>query len=62
MLYGSRVSLLVGVVPTIASMLLGAALGILAGYFGGKTDAVIMRLADIMLAFPSLLLAMTIVQ
>lgn len=60
MLYGSRVSLLVGVVPTIASMLLGAALGILAGYFGGKTDAVIMRLADIMLAFPSMLLAMVI--
>ena len=60
MLYGSRVSLLVGVVPTIASMLLGAALGILAGYFGGKADAVIMRLADIMLAFPSMLLAMVI--
>lgn len=60
MLYGSRVSLLVGVVPTIASMVLGAALGILAGYFGGKTDAVIMRLADIMLAFPSMLLAMVI--
>lgn len=60
LLYGSRVSLLVGVVPTVASMLAGAALGIIAGYVGGKTDAVIMRLADIMLAFPSMLLAMVI--
>ena len=47
LLYGSRVSLLVGVVPTLLSMLLGAALGILAGFSGGRTDAVIMRLADI---------------
>lgn len=60
MLYGSRVSLLVGIVPTILSMLAGAILGLLAGFFGGKVDAVIMRLADIMLAFPSMLLAMVI--
>ncbi len=60
MLYGARISLLVGIVPTIASMIIGAVLGVLAGYYGGKTDAVIMRLADIMLAFPSMLLAMVI--
>ena len=60
LLYGSRISLLVGVVPTVISMLAGAVLGICAGYIGGKTDAVIMRLADIMLAFPSMLLAMVI--
>ena len=60
MLYGSRISLLVGLVPTVISMLIGAVLGILAGYLGSKTDAVIMRLADIMLAFPSMLLAMVI--
>ena len=60
MLYGSRVSLLVGVVPTALSMAAGAALGILAGFAGGRTDTVIMRLADIMLAFPSMLLAMVI--
>ncbi len=60
MLYGSRISLLVGIVPTVISMLVGAALGILAGYVGKKTDAVIMRLADVMLAFPSMLLAMVI--
>ena len=60
MLYGSRVSLLVGIVPTVASMLIGALLGIVAGFVGGRTDAVIMRIADIMLAFPSMLLAMVI--
>ena len=58
--YGSRVSLLVGIVPTVASMLIGALLGIVAGFVGGRTDAVIMRIADIMLAFPSMLLAMVI--
>lgn len=60
MLYGARISLLVGIVPTVISMLAGAVLGIIAGYNGGKTDAVIMRLADIMLAFPSMFLAMVI--
>ena len=59
-LYGARVSLLIGVVPTLASMLLGAAMGMLAGYFGGKTDTIIMRIADVTLAFPSILLAMVI--
>lgn len=60
LLYGSRISLLVGIVPTIISMLAGAALGIIAGYMGGRVDSLIMRLADIMLAFPSMLLAMVI--
>lgn len=60
MLYGARVSLLVGIVPTLISMAAGAVLGILAGYLGGWVDTVIMRLADIMLAFPSMLLAMVI--
>lgn len=60
MLYGSRVSLLVGIVPTVISMLAGAILGIIAGYSGGRTDAVIMRIADVMLAFPSMFLAMVI--
>ena len=60
LLYGSRISLLVGIVPTIISMLAGVVLGIVAGYMGGRVDSVIMRLADIMLAFPSMLLAMVI--
>ena len=60
LLYGARVSLAVGIIPTVISMLVGAVLGMVSGYFGGMVDAVIMRLADIMLAFPSLLLAMVI--
>lgn len=60
MLYGSRVSLLVGIVPTVLSMAAGTFLGILSGYLGKFTDTVIMRLADVMLAFPSMLLAMVI--
>lgn len=60
LLFGARVSLLIGVVPALLSMLLGAVLGVIAGYRGGITDAVIMRIADVMLAFPSMLLAMVI--
>jgi len=60
MLYGARVSLLVGIVPTVISMLAGAILGIIAGYSGGSADAAIMRIADVMLAFPSMFLAMVI--
>lgn len=60
MIYGARVSLLVGLVPTIISMSIGTFLGLIAGYRGGKTDYFIMRLADVLLAFPSLLLAMLI--
>ena len=60
LLYGARVSLLIGVVPALLSLVLGSALGVLAGYRGGLTDAIIMRLADVTLAFPSMLLAMVI--
>jgi peptide/nickel transport system permease protein/oligopeptide transport system permease protein len=59
-LYGARISLLVGTVPSLISLVIGAAMGILSGYVGGKTDAIIMRLADMMIAFPSLLLAMVV--
>ena len=60
LLYGARVSLLIGVVPALLSLILGAALGVIAGYRGGLTDAIIMRIADVTLAFPSMLLAMVI--
>jgi len=60
LLYGSRVSLMVGIVPTLLSMVIGAMLGVTAGYLGGAVDSIIMRLADIVLAFPSMLLAMVI--
>ena len=60
LLYGSRVSLAVGVIPTLVSMLIGAVLGAVAGFFGGWLDTIIMRLADVLLAFPSILLVMVI--
>lgn len=59
-IYGARISLTIGLIPTFISMTIGTVLGLIAGYFGGKIDFAIMRLADIMLAFPSLLLAMVV--
>ncbi|MGV1793380.1 ABC transporter permease subunit [Rhizobium lusitanum] len=59
-LYGARVSLVVGIVPSLISLMIGTVLGILSGYFGNRTDFVVMRLADMMIAFPSLLLAMVV--
>ena len=57
LIYGARVSLLVGLTAVLIGGTLGIALGMIAGYFGGRTDAIIMRLADIQLAFPFILLA-----
>ena len=59
-LYGIRVSLLVGVVARGLTMLLGVTLGVVSAYYGGWVDAVIMRITDIFLAFPVMLLAMVI--
>ena len=59
-LYGARISLLIGIVPPAISIVIGILLGLLAGYYGGWLDYIIMRLADIMLSFPSLLLTMVI--
>ena len=58
---GSRVSLVVGLISVSISLLMGGALGAIAGYYGGRVDNVIMRIMDIFLAVPSILLAMTIV-
>ncbi len=60
MIYGARVSLIIGLCPTLLSMIVGVVLGLLAGYMGKWVDFVIMRLADVTLAFPSLLLAMVV--
>ena len=60
LLYGARVSMAVGIIPTVVSMLIGVMLGMVSGYVGGLVDSVIMRLADVVLSFPSLLLAMVI--
>ncbi len=58
--YGARISLMIGFVPSLISLILGTAMGLMAGYMGKRVDAFIMRLADVVLAFPSLLLAMVI--
>ena len=59
-LYGSRVSLLVGFASVLFSMVLGVTLGLISGYAGGRVDSFIMRIADVQLSFPFILLAMTI--
>ena len=56
LVYGARVSLAVGVVSQAVALALGVALGLAAGYYGRRTDDVVMRLADVTLAFPTLLL------
>ena len=58
---GSRISLLVAIVATGVSLVFGVTLGAIAGYVGGITDAIIMRIMDLILAFPSILLAIAIV-
>ncbi len=59
-LYGMRISLFVGVAAVLFAMVLGIILGLLSGYFGGWTETIIMRTADVQLTFPSILLAMLI--
>lgn len=59
-LFGLRTSLFVGVSAVVLAMLLGVTLGLVAGYLGGVVDALIMRVADIQLTFPSILVAMLI--
>lgn len=61
MLHGSRVSLVVGLISVSISLILGGTLGAFAGFYGGRVDNIIMRIMDIFLAVPSILLAMTIV-
>lgn len=58
---GARLSLLVGLLSRIVALTLGAGAGLMAGYFGGRLDAVVMRLADMTLAFPALLLLIAVV-
>ena len=60
-IFGTRISLKAAVIVVMISMSIGVPLGLIAGFIGGKTDDIIMRLADMILAFPSLLLAIAIV-
>ena len=59
-MHGSRVTLLVGISAVILSMIIGITLGLISGYVGGKVDAFIMRIADIQLSFPAILIALLI--
>ncbi len=60
-LYGGRISLRVGLAAVVVAMVIGTALGLVAGYFGGRVDMLIVWLVDILLAFPGILLAIAIV-
>ncbi|MEQ8306684.1 MAG: ABC transporter permease [Hoeflea sp.] len=59
-LYGLRISLFVGFSAVMFAMVLGSVLGLIAGYTGGRTDTIIMRIADIQLTFPAILVALLI--
>ncbi|MEW5861976.1 MAG: ABC transporter permease [Pseudomonadota bacterium] len=59
-LYGARISLAVGVAAVLLALALGVAAGLVAGYVGGRTDAIIMRIADVQLSFPAILIALLI--
>jgi peptide/nickel transport system permease protein len=60
LMYGARISLAVGLASVLLSVLLGVALGLLAGFLGGWIDALLMRLCDVMLSFPAILVALLI--
>jgi peptide/nickel transport system permease protein len=60
LMFGARISLVVGIISVLLSMVIGVALGLLAGYRGGWIDSFLMRLCDVMLSFPAILVALLI--
>jgi peptide/nickel transport system permease protein len=60
LIYGGRLSLMMGVLPVVAALLIGGTLGLVAGFVGGRTNMLIMRITDVFYAFPSILLAVAI--
>ncbi len=60
LMYGARISLFVGLASVLLSVVIGVSLGLLAGFVGGRTDAFIMRLCDVILSFPAILVALLI--
>ena len=60
-LHGARLSLLTGLLPVAAALVVGSTIGLVAGFFRGRLDALLMRAMDVLLAFPSLLLALAVV-
>ena len=61
LVFGARVSVYVGVVAVLIASTLGVAIGILSGFYGGSVDAILMRLIDVMLSFPSILFALVLI-
>ena len=61
MLYGSRISLAIGLIAVLSAMFIGSVIGMIAGYYRGKVDLVLMQFMDTLLAFPSLILGLIIV-
>jgi peptide/nickel transport system permease protein len=59
-IFGSRMSLVIGLLATLLAMVIGVSLGLMSGYVGGKIDAFIMRVADVQLSFPAILIALLI--
>ena len=59
-IFGSRMSLVIGLAATVLAMTIGVSLGLVSGYVGGKLDAFIMRVADVQLSFPAILIALLI--
>jgi peptide/nickel transport system permease protein len=60
LMYGARISLLVGLASVVLSVVIGVGLGLLAGFVGGRVDSFIMRVCDVMLSFPAILVALLI--
>ena len=61
LIYGARISLVIGLLAIFSAMLIGSAIGLIAGYYGGRADIVIMQAMDVLLAFPSLILGLIVV-
>jgi peptide/nickel transport system permease protein len=59
-LYGLRISMLVGLVSVSAAFIIGALAGLIAAYFGGRTEAILMRIVDVQLSFPAILVALVL--
>jgi peptide/nickel transport system permease protein len=59
-IWGSRISLLIGGASVLLGMLLGTGMGMIAGYYGGKSEALIMRVTDVLMCFPDLILAIAV--
>jgi peptide/nickel transport system permease protein len=59
-MYGTRLSLIVGVASVVVSLVIGITLGLISGYVGGAVDSIIMRIADVQLTFPAILVALLI--